>query len=280
MDFSKVKFRCSSLGHLMTEPRNKSDKEAGNLSETAITHLIDVYVAVKYGRQSDIKTKYTEKGLMVEEDGITLYSRVYKTFFRKNEQQLENEFIKGTPDIFTGKIVQDADTIDDIKCSWDIYTFHRVLSKDINPLYYWQLQGYFALSNARRGRLNYCLIDTPEVMINDEKRKLMWQMGVLADTDPVYIEACNELERTMKFGDIPLRERIITFDVERSDADIERVYKKVVKARAWLADFEAGRLGSVPAMIAANEEAKQEAQPINTNTPKRPDISNIRLIKL
>ena len=113
MDFSKILFRASGCGHLMTEPKSKADKDAGSLSEGAKTHLIDVYVANKYGRQDEINSKYIEKGLMVEEDGITHYSRVKKRFFKKNIDHLSNEFIKGTPDLFDGDDIRHAEIITD-----------------------------------------------------------------------------------------------------------------------------------------------------------------------
>lgn len=243
MDFSKTLFRSSGCGHLMTEPKSKADKEAGNLSEGAKTHLIDIYVANKYGRHDDINNKYVEKGLMVEEDGITLYSRVKKRFFKKNSEHLSNEFIKGTPDLFTGDDIRHADIITDIKCSWDIYTFFRVLTKGINSIYYWQLQAYMALSGARSARLAYCLIDTPETLINDEKRKLMYRMGVASDLNPDYLEACAEIDKNMRFGDIPIEERVIEFEVPRDDADIVLLYSKITKGRWFLNEFEAERFG-------------------------------------
>jgi hypothetical protein len=152
MNFNNILFRCSSLGYLMTESRVKSDP----ISETTKTHLIDVYVQNKYGRQSDISNKYIQKGLMVEEDSITLYSRVKKTFFKKNEQHLSNAYIKGTPDLFTGIEIKQADEVLDTKSSWDIYTFFRVHTQPLNKMYYWQVQGYMALTGAKRSKA--CLL--------------------------------------------------------------------------------------------------------------------------
>lgn len=241
MNFDNTLFRCSALGNLMTEPKSKADKEAGNLSEGAKTHLIDIYVANKYNRQSDINSKYIEKGLMVEEDSITLYSRVKKEFFKKNTQHLHNEFIKGTPDLFKGLEITEADEIIDVKSSWDIYTFFRTLTKDINSIYYWQMQGYMALTGATIARVAYCLIDTPEILINDEKRKLMYKMGAATSENEDYQKACEELDRAMTFGDIPMEERIIEFKVERCEQDIKDLYTKIKKARTFLNEFEENR---------------------------------------
>lgn len=234
MNFSNILFRCSSLGYLMTESRSKSDP----LSETTKTHLIDVYVQNKYGRQTDISNKYIEKGLMVEEDSITLYSRVKKTFFKKNEEHLSNEFIKGTPDLFTGIEITSADTIIDIKSSWDIYTFFRVHTQQINKMYYWQLQGYMALTGAKKAKLVYCLVNTPETIILDEERKLFYKMNAGTTENPDYIKACEELRNAMQFDDIRMNERVIELEVERNEDDIAALYKRVVASRYYLNALE------------------------------------------
>lgn len=238
MKFNNILFRCSQLGYLMTEPRSKSAKEAGELSETTKTHLIDVFVQNKYGRRSDIKNKYITKGLMVEEDSITLFSRISKTFFKKNEEHLSNEFIKGTPDIFTGKTIHEASEIIDVKSSWDIFTFFRNLNKGINEQYYWQLQGYMALTNAKTSKLVYCLIDTPEVLIQDAKRRLLWDMNAGTEENHDYVEACKEIDALMTYSDIPLKDRVIIFDIERNNADIQRLFDKIGKCRQFLNELE------------------------------------------
>lgn len=237
MNFNETLFRCSSLGYIMTDPRSKSE----TLSETAKTHLIDVYVANRYGRQEDIQSKFIEKGLAVEEDSITLYSRIKKEFYKKNEDHLTNTWIKGTPDLFEGDTIHSASHIIDIKSSWDIYTYMRVLTKEINKNYYWQLQGYMDLTGAATATLAYCLVDTPIQLIEDEKRRLMWKMGVATSESPLFIEACEALEKDMIFTDIPLHERLIEFEIERNEADIMKMHARVEECRKWLNEFENSR---------------------------------------
>lgn len=240
MDWRHLTFRCSSVGYLMTEPKAKKEKEAGNLSESAKTHCIDVWVSNRYGRNDDVSSKFIEKGLMVEEDAITLFSRMNKKFFKKNQQKVENGYIKGTPDLYRGIDILAAEHIIDVKSSWDIYTFSRVRGKSINDMYWWQLQAYMALTGATKATLAYCLIDTPEVIINDEKRRLLWKMGVISEEDRTYQQACEELDKNMRFGDIPMQERIIQFEIDRDDEAILAMYEKVKKAREFIASIDAG----------------------------------------
>lgn len=234
MNANDIKFRCSSLGYIMTEPRSKSEL----LSETTKTHLVDKFVSAKYGRETDIQNKYISKGLAVEEDSITLYSRVTKQFFKKNELTLDNEFISGTPDLFTGSIIHEADTIIDIKSSWDIFTFFRTTQDKLNKMYYWQLQGYMALTGAKSSRLVYCLVNTPEPLIYDEKNKLKWKMGVInPETDENFQKACDELDKVMKYDDVPMEERFNEITIERNDADIERLYERVKQCREYMNQY-------------------------------------------
>lgn len=234
MRFDNLLFRCSSLGYLMVEPRAKSE----TISETTKSHLIDVYVSNKYGRRSDVQNKYIDKGLMVEEDSITLYSRIKKSFFKKNEEHLNNDFIKGTPDLFTGLEIREADTITDVKSSWDIFTFFRTLSQSLNKNYYWQLQGYMDLSKGVKATLAYCLINTPEALITDEKRRLLYKMGIRDEFDANYVEACEVLEKNMVYDDIPINERLIEFNIERNQADIDRMHERVTECRKYLNELE------------------------------------------
>lgn len=232
MDFSTYRFHPSSLGKIMTESRTKEQ-----LGETCKAHLLECWVKERYGRERDIENKYMKKGLMVEEDSITLYSRVTKRFFTKNQEQISNDFLTGTPDLFLGPHIMAAREIIDLKSSWDIFTFFAPLTKAINKDYYWQLQGYMDLTGAPVARLCYCLIDTPSVLIEDEKRKLMWKMNAGTELNQEYIDACALIDKAMTFGDIPIEERFIEFEIEREQADIDKAHKRIAECRAWLSEF-------------------------------------------
>jgi hypothetical protein len=254
IDFSNYLFRSSAFGHLATEPKSAADKKEGNLSEGAKTHCMDICIAERTGRQTDICNKYIEKGLMVEEDGLTLSSVVNKKYFIKNEIHFNNDFIKGTPDYFdspkpqtlnfeevngvwryTGKV---PFTVRDIKCSWDIFTFYRTLTKKVNQLYYWQGQCYMYLTGASEFVLDYCLINTPDVFLKDEQRKLFYKMAVISEEDELYKQGCEALELSMTYDDIPNDERIIPITIKRSEEDIARIPLLVNKGREYLFELQ------------------------------------------
>lgn len=273
MDFSKHKFRCSSLGHIMGDPKGKSNKvqydelcatiaesiekysamnkdtKTANalleriekaiakreklqpikdiplLSDTCKTHLCDIYTRVKYERTEDIKSKYLEKGLLMEEDAITLYSMVTRDFHKKNTMEMSNEYIQGTLDFI------DEERVIDTKVNWSIFQFTRTAAKPIKPLYHWQLDGYMWLWNRKKGRLAYTLIDTPEHLIRREEKILLYDF---VGSEDDYKDACSDLRRNHTFGDIPNEERIRIFDVEYNEERIQKIITRVEECRWFL----------------------------------------------
>lgn len=231
MDFSKTLIRCSSLSCLFTEPQSKADKEAGLLSKTAKTHLIEVYAAEIWGVEKDIITKQMAKGVASEEDALTLLSRVDKRLHVKNGERKENDWLSGHADIV------EADLITDTKCSWDAFTFLPKLIEPINKDYEYQLQGYMWLYGRKKARVSYCLVDTPDHIIMGEKYRLLRSMDVVSEESPEYVEAARKLESNMKFGHIPPELRVINHYIDRDEEIISKIPEKVGRAREFLAEL-------------------------------------------
>lgn len=207
----------------MTDSRDKKDP----LGETCKKHLIQCYVDMRYHRRKDIRNKYITKGLAVEEKGITLYSRVMKQFYKKNDQMFENEYIIGTPDI--------VHNVMDIKSSWDIWTFYNVLATAPNKDYWWQLQGYMDLCDDDISQLIYVLISTPEDLIQQELRWLARDMAVdVFNPTPLYIEACEAVRHEMTFEDIPIERRYHEHTFRRDKEKMAECYEKLKLCREFL----------------------------------------------
>lgn len=255
----KIKFRCSSLGHLMTEARSKSE----TLSESTKTHLIDVFISAKYKRREEITSKFLDKGNEREEDGITLLSRINKTFYKKNAERLENDFVSGECDIFLGDKITEATETFDTKLSWSTHTFFRAQKDELNKMYYWQGVGYMWLTGANKHTVAYCLVNGTEKAISDEKRRLAYSMGLIdTATNPEYKEKAKQIEinhifdiqsfyneyphfdfdndiivdnTTVTWGfDIPKEERLFTFTFDRNEAEIDRLKNRIIEARCWM----------------------------------------------
>jgi hypothetical protein len=249
IDWDIWRLRCHAIGYVMGQPKLKADKDAGNLSATAKSFLLKEYIRIKYGRKYDIKSKYIKKGLAVEEDNITLYSRLKKRFFKKNTDRLANDFIEGEPDLFEGEDILNALLIIDVKSSWDIFTFYDsvmdMVTDGINPDYQFQLLGYMALTGAKGAKLAYGLINTPDALVDKEKSSLLFELGgYLAITgndekEAVYNDGCAAIEHRMKYDDIPIEERLIEIHIDRNEEHIEQIYRKVEKCREYLKHLDA-----------------------------------------
>lgn len=217
----EFKIRASAIGHIMTEPRTKSEV----LSETCKTYLREWWVSEKYGRRKDFANKFTDKGNAVEEDSITLLSVADGVVYLKNEHHYSDSHITGTPDIVT-----DNEVID-IKSSWDIFTFHKSkFDRKLDNGYWWQVQGYMALTGKESARVVFCLVDTPEWLINEEKRRYAYRNG-----DSIDITAgLDEIGRNMTFSDIPPNERIATFYATADTESIAAIRQRVEQCREYL----------------------------------------------
>jgi hypothetical protein len=179
INFDTVKIHCSSLGVLFIEPKDKGAKDRGELSETAKKHLIRVYCEHYWGRKKDLTNKYVEKGKAVEPQSIELISVLDDKYYEKNEEERENEWVIGTPDVVD-------DDIHDVKSSFEAETFLPMIIEPLEKMYDYQMQGYLWLWDKQVAKVRRCLISTPDSIINGEKRKLLYKMDVATEENPEY----------------------------------------------------------------------------------------------
>ena len=204
----------------MTDPRSKKDI----LAQTTISYLDEIFIYETTGREKDISNKYMEKGLLVEEDSISILTQVTKRFYVKNKEKYENEYVKGTPDIVENVII-------DIKSSWDLWTFAKA---EVSKNYYWQLMGYMWLTGRTESLLYYCLVDAPDKLLQDELRKLSWKMFMIDPIDPLYVEAEEKVKKNMIFDDINPEHKVKKFEVKYNEWDIEALKKRIGECREYL----------------------------------------------
>lgn len=237
IDWSKTLFRCHRLGDIMTEPRSKSE----SLSATCKTYVRQVYREKKYNRYRNITAKYIEKGLLNEEDEITLYSRVNRKMYKKNSERLRNDFVTGEPDLYEGETIHTATAIIDLKGAWDLFTLPY---PDDAPDkgYYWQGLGYMDLSGPQCElfKLAHTLCDTPQHLIAKEIESVFWRTGTHATPEQIA-----KIERNMKFEDIPMNERVVEFCINRDDDAIAKIHDRVGECREYLAFLDTPKIISV-----------------------------------
>jgi len=227
--------KAKQLKAMMDKQKIKIDKyepvkDVPNLSDKCKTHLADLYTVYTTGRTEDIISKYMEKGTMIEEDIITNYAILKQRFFKKNIVRKYNDFVEGEMDFQD----EDEDMILDAKGNWTIFQFNRARAKPINPLYHWQLDCYMWLWDKSTARLVYGLVNTPEKLVELEKKKLMYNFVGIAED---YEAACKEIEFLHSYDDIPLAEKIAIFDVLRNDERIAAIQQRVMDCRYYLNNF-------------------------------------------
>lgn len=233
LDFSNFKFRCSSLGILMTNPRNKKDK----LSATTMSELQELHSEALFGYRKEVNNIYMTKGIMREEDSIRLLSKIHDRPFEsqyvKNDESFENDFISGTPDIH----IKD-EFVADVKSSFSLSTYPLYKEfgdlKSHNKNYYWQMQGYMWLTGLNKSILAYCLVDSPLEVVEGVKFKRARELNVL-DLPP-------EEEEKIEYDHSPslwMREehRVVQFPVALNENDIEKLKERVSDCREYMNDL-------------------------------------------
>ena len=206
-----MKFRCSSIGKLMTEPRSKSE---GPLSVGAKTYIRELAAQEIFGVDFVVSSKAIEKGIECEDDSIILLNKVRGLSLKKNAERKTNDFITGESDLFNLSEKRGHD----IKTSWSIATFPITVSDCEDKLYEWQMRGYMALWDADEWEVNYCLVDTPDHLIGFEPMELHF------------------------VSNIPEWMRVTTWTVKRDKEKEEAIFEKVKHAREYfkqvIAEFD------------------------------------------
>jgi hypothetical protein len=249
IEWNDIKFRASSWGELLTEPQSKADKDAGKLSVSCQKALIKIYNQEVYGRKKDITTKQMDKGIICEPEAIQLFSLLEGRMYYKNDEELENEWFKGHPDIGNAANIRISTVVNDIKCSWDLDSFMAKLLEDADKAYVAQLNVYYDLTGAQGGNIIYCLVSAPPQIINQEMESLQYRMA--KNTEKIdfledYEKAAKELRNLMVFEDIDPRERVIKIPVPRNDELIEKMKQKVPVMRNWLYEFHKKHMALYP----------------------------------
>ena len=219
------KIRCSAIGKIMTDPRSKSEA----LSETTKTYCRTWLTERVYNRRIEVTSKQMDKGTTMEGVAIDFAANIVEpgALWFKNEEKFADEYMAGTPDVLA------ADTVFDIKCPWSFATFPLFETELPNKDYFWQLQGYMALTGRQSAAIIYVLTDAPEHILLDEARKLSYQRGLGGDTT----ETIEEVRHLLTYPDIAYGLKFKSFDVARDDAAIEKIRQRVSLCREYIASL-------------------------------------------
>lgn len=226
-DFSNYKFRCSMLGSLMTNSRNKKDL----LSVTTRSYLQELHKEELFGYRPTLQTLEMSKGILVEDHSIDLLSEVHnrpiEDQYVKNEKFFENEFVCGTPDIFMDDILVDVKNSFTMK-TFPMYYTGDLLSYDKN--YYWQLQGYMWLTGLNEGTLARCLVNTPEEIVQGVRFRRAKELGVM----DLSMDEEEKIIRDHTFEHHPANLRVVEIPVEFNETHIEQLKERIAHCRDYM----------------------------------------------
>lgn len=190
------------------------------------------------GRRKEVKSKYIDKGNIVEEDSFTIMSvQLGLGMVYKNEERRSNAFLEGECDVASKGVIYDN------KASWEYGNFPMWETENQNKGYEQQLQGYMELWDVDKAVLCYTLVDCPESLVaneirpwlsDDEKQRIVNELVYTRE----YFEALKSKffpnAKPLNFIEIPEKRRVKTFSFERDREFIKKVEERVKLCRKYI----------------------------------------------
>lgn len=219
----QFKIRCSAIGKIMTNPRSKSEF----LSQTTMTYVQTWLKELLYSRKYEFSNKYTEKGTINEDESLDFIAEnLGYPFLIKNEKFLSDEHMTGTPDVIL------PDHLIDVKNSWDCFTF-PLFESTPDKNYWWQGQGYMALTGLSKYKLIYTLTNTPMHLIEREAYQHCMRNGY----DELDEDVFQDFVQKMTYDEIPAKHRIKVFEFERDEEAIAAIRERVQQCNVYLQEL-------------------------------------------
>ena len=217
----EFKIRCSAIGSIMTNARSKSE----TLSETTKKYCQEWAKEQIYNKKKQFSSKYTDKGNVVEDDSLDFVAeQLGLGMLIKNEELFTNDFLRGTPDAITN------DFIIDVKNSWDCFTFPLFETEVPNKDYYYQAQGYMALTGVKKYKLIYTLMDTPKHLIEKEAYWYCKNNGF----DQLDEDILADFTERMTFDNIEDKYRIKIFEIDYNEEVVNDIKERVNECRTYI----------------------------------------------
>lgn len=152
----------------------------------------------------EIRSKYIDKGNIVESDNIDFAARVLGYgVASKNQVTRSDEYMVGTCDVDL------PDLIIDVKSSWNRTTFQSNIT-GIDPQHEWQGRVYMRLYDKSRFMVFHGLLTTPATEWSDE----------------------------IVFDD-PENERWLAYEIKRDKSKEDEIIERVKMCRVWLEKYDA-----------------------------------------
>jgi hypothetical protein len=170
-------------------------------------YLKKLYRENKYNRRKRLESKYILKGNMQEEEAITMYSMYTGEVFFNNKERVNNKWITGEYDMYSGDDINSITEGYDTKCSFDLSTF-PFGDEPLDLNYYYQNMSYMWLSGSEKWTTVYCLTNTPMKMIKD----MIYREDFRWDTDDAPKSAKLNILNNNIYDDATFADAMMIFD--------------------------------------------------------------------
>lgn len=198
------------------------------LSQGAKTYCQEWVKEQIYGCYRDFSNNQTRKGEICEQEGIDMVCDILgKPRTKKNEFRLQNDWCDGEADLVLD------DSVEDIKNSYDPYSFP--LFEDIIPDagYIDQIQCYMELYGKTKGGVNYVLIDMPEELLS----QIVWAKAKKLGIEEETLELYESVKKQYSYSHLPIKLRHKRYAFDKDINRLEQIKQRVMMCREYIASI-------------------------------------------
>lgn len=208
----------------------------------AQSYLLFLYSLKKYGQPAKIiSDSFVEpsasNGILKENYAIKLLEEHCAIKIYRSKARIKNEYLLGIPDAFDDEDWTRSKFVHEIKTTSNRIKF---LNKKRYPLTihnFLQLQGYMALTRKKKAAIHHCLVDFPEVTIEEQRKRLFDYLCTDGYETSRFLEAWSDAEKKLRFSEMKPETRIFSCFVDRDERIVNKIYKRVQVCRDWLNDY-------------------------------------------
>lgn len=239
-DFSTERFERIAELNAKKELNQAPDR----LSENAKNFIIGRYINQKYGSRYIYLTdnpsssvKAMNNGSKRETTALRIISKVNGEQYYKYKKRLDDGYVIGSIDGINARKIQDATKIIEIKGVSTPTKLMYLLKNGIINAHFYQMQSYMSIFKKDIVELNYILLPPPESDVLEQK-VLYFNKYKEVYSEEMLVKMWKKDERRMKFLDIPTKDRVVSFTIQRNQSIIDLIHKKVALARFFLYEFD------------------------------------------
>jgi len=207
------------------------------LSESAKKYLITRYSKEKYDKRraiSGIQLPRLAKGTALEDEAMKMLSQLHNIQYCRPAEVIQNDYLRGKCDI----LCEEMKKIVEMKIVWSADSFFPYLYTGLPTKTWFQAQGYLDLYGMDYAQVCYVLVNTPQHLIDQEMANTFRRYTYGEIDREQYDERMDKIAGFYNYDNIPLKRRVITFEVRRSPEIVPIIKRKVDLAREWLDEFE------------------------------------------